>query len=137
MSDDKSPNGDKSVTTLEKVATAVAGLLVAFFVGVLVWDAAHPDVPPLLSVEVKAPRMGGSHYQLPATVRNRGDKSAKDVIVHLALVSAETDSTIDESDVTIDWLPGQSSREIVGMFARPSNSEQAVMRAQVRAYVVP
>jgi uncharacterized protein (TIGR02588 family) len=125
------------VTALEVIATTIAGLLVALLVGVLIWNATHPDTPAQLSVEPRSVQLDASGYRLPVTVRNRGDKSAKDVVVHMTLVSVRTDSTIDESEITIDWLPRQSSREVVGMFARRSNGEQIGVRAEVRGYVVP
>jgi uncharacterized protein (TIGR02588 family) len=125
------------VTLLEIIATTISGLLIACLVGVLVWDAAHPDTAAQLSVEVGASQSDASGYRLPATVRNRGDVSARDVVVHLELVSTASDSTIDESEITIDWLPRQSSREIVGVFSRPSRPERVGLRAEVRGYVVP
>jgi uncharacterized protein (TIGR02588 family) len=136
----KSSGGEEKeqpVTLLEKIATGLSALLVALIVAVLIWDAVHPDTPARLTIDVSPPSIVGSQYQVPVTVHNRGDKSAKDVAVHFELIAATTDSVLAESDLTIDWLPRESSRDVVGLFARPSIGSAVGARADVRGYVVP
>jgi uncharacterized protein (TIGR02588 family) len=125
------------VTLLEKIATSISALLVALIVVVLIWDAVHPDAPVRLTIDVSPPSIVGSQFEVPVTVHNRGNKSAKDVAVHFELVVAATDSVIAESDLTIDWLPRESSRDVVGLFARRSIESPVGARADVRGYVVP
>ena len=127
----------QEVTLLEKIATALSALLVAALIAVLLWDASHPDTPPRFTVDQGAPILDGANYRFPVVVHNHGDKSAKAVVVHLELIATPADTVIDESELTIDWLPGQSSRDIVGLFKRPTNGERAGVRAEVRGYVVP
>jgi uncharacterized protein (TIGR02588 family) len=75
-------------------------------------------------------------YHAPVTVKNSGDESAKAVIVHMELVAS--DSVLAESDVTIDWLPGNSSRDVVGVFARSASGPQPTgVRAEVHGYATP
>jgi uncharacterized protein (TIGR02588 family) len=127
----------KPVTLLEKIATGLSALLVCLLIAVLVRDAAHPDTPPRFAVEPGAITLVGRSNRIPVTVRNLGDKSAKSVVVHVALVSARSDSVVAESDVIIDWLPGRSSRDIVGMLTPSSGSERTNVRVDVRGYAVP
>jgi uncharacterized protein (TIGR02588 family) len=127
---------EQPVTLLEKIATTLSALLVAALVVVLVRDAQRPDAPPRFSVDVGTIAVTGPRFHVPVTVHNLGDKSAKSVVVHLELVIARNDSVAAESDVEIDWLPGQSSRDVMGVFAS-SSAENATVRADVRGYAVP
>ena len=100
-------------------------------------DAVHPDAPARLTIEVTSPSIVGSQYEIPVKVHNRGDKSAKDVVVHLELVAASSDSVIAESVLTIDWLPRESSRDLVGSFTRPPTMSPPRVRGDIRGYIVP
>ena len=73
---------------------------------------------------------------MPIEVRNVGDESAKDVVVHVELILA--DSTLDEADLTVDWLPGRSTRTVVALFARrPDVDGGTTVRITVRGYIEP
>jgi uncharacterized protein (TIGR02588 family) len=103
---------------------------------VLLWNAAHPNTPAAFAVHPHAIGVVEGSYRAPVTVQNTGDESAKSLVVHLELVAAY--STLAESDVTIDWLPGNSSRDLVGVFARrPTGPAPTAVRAEVRGFVVP
>jgi uncharacterized protein (TIGR02588 family) len=124
------------IGTLEKMATAVSGLLIAALLGVLLWDSVHPNTEPSFTTRPGAVAIVSGSYRAGVTVRNSGDESAKAVVVHLELVAS--DSVLAESDVTIDWLPGNSTREVVGLFAQPSSGQRpTAVRAEVRGYAVP
>jgi len=126
-----------SVTPLEMVATGLSIVLVGLLIAVLIRDAVHPDPPARLTVSVAEPAVSGAQYRIPLTIRNDGGQSARDVVVHLELVAMPGDSVIAESDLTIDWLPRESSRNAVGLFARQSANVTVGARADVRAYIVP
>jgi hypothetical protein len=58
------------------------------------------------------------------------------VVVHLELVAG--DSVLAESDLTVDWLPGNSRRRVNGIFRRsPSELRATGVRSEVRGYVTP
>ena len=70
------------------------------------------------------------------TVHNSGDDAAKEVMVHLELMAF--DRTLAQSDLTIDWLPCNTSKELVSLFARPATGPAPTgVRAEVRGYVTP
>jgi uncharacterized protein (TIGR02588 family) len=133
MTDDE-PNA--AVSTLEKITTFVSALLIVGLFGVLVWDVVHPNTEPALTAHPGAIAIVAGAYRAPVAVRNAGDESAKSVVVHLELVAL--DSVLAESDITIDWLPGNSSRDIVGLFSRPETAvKPTAVRAEVRGYATP
>src|SRR5690242_1122602 len=127
---------ERRVGTLEMVATAVSALLVALLLSVLLWDAFHPNSAPAFEAQPGSIAVTDRMYRVPVTVRNSGDDAAKEVVVHLELVAS--DSVLAESDLTIDWLPGNTSRQLVGLFARPASGPTPTgVRAEVRGYVTP
>lgn len=127
---------DRSAGPLEIVATAISALLVAGLLSVLIWDAVHPNTPPAFATHPGRVTMSNGSYRVPVSVRNSGDDAAKAVIVHLELVAS--DSVLAESDLTIDWLPGNSSKDVVALFARPASSPTPTgVRAEVRGYETP
>jgi uncharacterized protein (TIGR02588 family) len=120
---------------LEKVATLVSGLLIAALLSVLIWDAAHPDTTAAFDVRAAKATAIGAMYRVPVTVHNTGDQSAKGVVVHVELTAADT--TVAETDVTIDWLPGRSTRDAVALFRRSDGQSSDAVSAEVRGYAVP
>lgn len=134
--EDDAAMADHRAGPLEIVATAISTLLVAALVCVLVWDAFHPNTPPAFTTHPGRVAVTNRAYRVPVRVRNSGDDAAKAVDVHLELMAS--DSVLAESDLTIDWLPGNTSRELVGLFARPSSGPTPTgVRAEVRGYVTP
>lgn len=127
---------DHRAGPLEIVATALSALLVAGILSVLIWDAFHPNAPPAFDTQPGRVAITNGSYRIPVSVRNSGDDAAKAVVVHLQLVAS--DSVLAESDLTIDWLPGNTSKELVGLFARPASAPMPTgVRAEVRGYVTP
>jgi uncharacterized protein (TIGR02588 family) len=127
---------DRRAAPLEIVATAISTVLVAAIVGVLVWDAVHPNTPAAFATHPGRVASAGGSYRVPVSVRNSGDDAAKSVVVHLELMAS--DSVLAESDLTIDWLPGRTSKDVVGLFVRPPSAPVPTgVRAEVRSYGIP
>lgn len=118
---------------LEKLATAISGLLVFAVVAVLVWDAAHADKPAALAVSAGVPKAVGHRWHVPITVENSGDVAVQEVAVSVAL--EHPDTTVKDVDIRIDWLPGRSKREIDAVFAvDPSRGK---LTAEVQSFDEP
>ncbi len=142
MSDDRqreqgeeaAPEEAPPPTGLEIAATIVSALLVLGVLTVLVWDAVHPNRPATFAVNIDSTKVDAHALRAHLTVRNVGDDAAKSVDVHVALVRPET--TLAESDLTIDWIPGNSRKQAVAYF--PSgNARGARIVAEVHGYDVP
>jgi uncharacterized protein (TIGR02588 family) len=137
---DEDPNeadeSGKPLTPLERGATIASALIVLFLLSVLVWDAAHPNAPPSFRVHPGKVEMRDNAYRAEVDVENTGDDAAKGVIVHLELVGRDT--TLAETDLTIDWLPGRSSHRVVGFFPRPERGEDVIgVKPEVHGYSAP
>jgi uncharacterized protein (TIGR02588 family) len=127
---------DRRAGPLEVVATAISAVIIASVLSVLLWDAFHPNTPPAFTTEPGRIAIARGLYRVPVTVRNSGDDAAKAVVVHLELLAS--DSVLAESDLTIDWLPGNTSKQLVALFARPASSPTPTgVSAEVRGYATP
>jgi uncharacterized protein (TIGR02588 family) len=136
MADESNETRSSEPSLLEKIATAISVVLVVSLFSVLVFDAFHPNTEPSLAATVGPLRETTLAYRAQITVRNVGDDAAKSVVVHAELRTR--DSTLSKTDVTVDWLPGQSSRAVVVLFARaPSLPRPTEIRAEVRGFTVP
>jgi uncharacterized protein (TIGR02588 family) len=137
-SHDHARNADPGgATAIELVATAVAAALVLGIVVILLWDAVHPNSTPSFRARLVAVSDEGAVVRATLDLRNNGDDAAKAVVVHVRLVATPADTTLDETDVTIDWLPGRASRHVVALLPTPPESTSFNVRADVRGYVVP
>jgi uncharacterized protein (TIGR02588 family) len=121
---------------LEIVATAISALIIAAVLSVLIWDAFDPNTPPAFTTQPGRLVIERGVYRFPVDVRNSGDDAAKAVVVHVELLAS--DSVLAESDLTIDWLPGNTSKQLVALLARPASSPTPTgVRAEVRGFETP
>ena len=100
---------DLEKNALEWTVFGVGLLLIMAMLGYLVREAfTTGSRPPLLVVDLGAPRAVAEGFQVPVTVANRGDKVAEGVSVTIALA---TTAEREEAVLNIPFLPHQSSRE--------------------------
>jgi uncharacterized protein (TIGR02588 family) len=126
----------KPLTPLERAATIASALIVLFLLSVLVWDAAHPNAPPSFRVHPGRVEIRDNAYRAEVDVENTGDDAAKSVMVHLELLGRDT--TLAETDLTIDWLPGRSRHRVVGFFPRPERAGEVIgVKPEVHGYSAP
>lgn len=140
MSDSNNEAHDEQpqpVTLLEKIATTVSAMLVAAVIGILFWDAVHPNARPAFKTRIESLEGTASTYRATLTVVNIGDDAAKSVQVHAELLPANADTAVAEADLAVDWLPGKSERQVVALFARPDSGGAFRVKADVRGYSVP
>jgi uncharacterized protein (TIGR02588 family) len=126
----------KPLTPLERGATIVSAMIVLFLFSVLVWDAVHPNAPPSFRVHPGKVEIRDNAYRAEVDVENTGDDAAKSVMVHLELLGRDT--TLAETDLTIDWLPGRSRHRVVGFFPRPEGGAEVIgVKPEVHGYSAP
>lgn len=118
---------------LEKLATAVAALLLVAIIAVLAWDGFHENTPAAVTaVSAGMGETRGESRYVPVTVENAGDEAVRDVAVAVeVLVGGEK----VEGEFEIDWLPGRSRRE--GVAVLPAASAGQPLKATVKGYVIP
>ena len=117
---------------LEKLATVVAGIMLAVIVGFLAWDGFHTNTPAAVTaVSSGTGEVRGESRYFPVTVENAGDEAVRDVAIS---VEGTADGAKVEGEFQIDWLPGRSKRE--GVAVLPKNAV-GPMRASVKGYAIP
>jgi uncharacterized protein (TIGR02588 family) len=117
---------------LARLVTAISALLICALLGVIAWDAVHPDLPPAPGARTATLRQLANHMHIGVEVLNAGDMAARDVLVRVALTTPDT--TIDD-EITIDWLPGRSRREVTVII--PFVGQAPRVTAEVQGFVTP
>ena len=126
----------KPLTPLERTATIISTLIVLAFLSVLVWDGVHPNASPSFVVHTRKVELRNNAYRAEVEVENTGDDAAKAVVVHIELLGRDT--TLAETDLTIDWLPGKSKHVAVGFFPKPESGTAVIgVKPEVHGYVAP
>lgn len=123
---------DRRANRLEWVAAGVAGLVVVWMVGALLWEAfAGARLPPDLVVTLEPPVLAAGGQHLRFTVANRGGRAASAVGVALR-APGDPDAT---RRVTIDYVPARS--EATGGFVLGPDAQAEAAIAFVEGYVDP
>ena len=117
---------------LARLVSAISAMMVLALLGVIAWDAVHPDLPPTPRARTATMRQMANHMQIGVEVLNAGDMAARDVLVRVALTTPDT--TIDD-EITIDWLPGRSRREVTVII--PFIGQSPRVTAEVQGFVTP
>jgi uncharacterized protein (TIGR02588 family) len=124
----------KPLTPVERAATIVSAIIVLSLLSVLVWDVLHPNLPPAFTSRTIRLEERATGYRTEVEVANTGDDAAKAVVVHLEMLGADT--TLAETDVTVDWLPGRSKHVVVG-FSPRAKGRVVNVKSEVRGYSQP
>ncbi|MEQ8699399.1 MAG: hypothetical protein RLT05_22940 [Bauldia litoralis] len=126
---------ERGTSTWEWAVAAVGGVILSGMVGYLVWDAIAGSAggPPDITVAPAATIVAGDRYLVEIVVANRGQATGADVRVRGALIDG--DQTLEESTVTFDFVPKQSTRRGGLYFAHDPHSARLSLR--VEGYVEP
>ena len=110
--------GKKAETSpWEWVVAAASTLVVAGMIGFMLYEGiAKPSTPAAITVRAAAPERAGGGWRVEVTARNDGRSTAAALRVAGELM--EGDSTVESSEVTIDYVPAGSKRRAVLWFSR-------------------
>jgi uncharacterized protein (TIGR02588 family) len=132
--DEKSPNTSKQPQRpnwLSRLVSSLSAVVVLALFGLILWDAVHPDIPPAPRAKAGVVRRTAGRSHIDVEVLNDGDMAARDVLVRVALATADT--TIDD-EITIDWLAGHSRRHVTVILPV---ADSARVTADVEGFVTP
>lgn len=120
--------GAESPPPGEWVAGGIGFLLLSASIAFLLWQAVDGGGPvPVLSVEAGDVTRQGGGYLLEFTVTNGGGMTASDVLVEGALKRGGT--SVESSEVTVDYVPPRSKRTGGLIFSRDPRSLEVELRA--------
>ena len=92
--------------TVFAASVAVIAATVALLVGGS-FDSRR--MPPDLHLEAGTPVRSSGGYAIPITVSNRGDDTAEQALIEVALMKESRE--VETSELTIAFVPGRSRRE--------------------------
>ena len=105
---------------------ALSVIAVTAIVGILVFDGiANEERPPEPVVEIQADAAyeTATSWIVPATVTNEGDEAAEALLLR---ATATVGGEIEESDLTLDYLPAGTQVEISFGFSAEPDGEVTV-----------
>jgi len=132
--DSSAEESGKPLTPVERAATILSAIIVLSLLSVLIWDAVHPNLPPAFTSRTIKLEERATGYRTEVEIANTGDDAAKAVVVHLEALGADT--TLAETDVMVDWLPGRSKHVVVGFWPR-AKGRVINVNSEVRGYAQP
>ncbi|MDP1618658.1 hypothetical protein [Phenylobacterium sp.] len=119
----------EATSPLEWLVAALGALLVLFAVGSMAYFAMnHPEGPPQVSLEVTEIRSSGEGYLVSFEAKNTGRSTAAGIVVTGTLTSGG--EPIEESEVTLDYLPQDSERRGGLFFREDPAAHDLDLRAQ-------
>jgi uncharacterized protein (TIGR02588 family) len=118
----------------EWVVAAVGGLLVtAAILYMVYYGLSHPPTPPEVTLRQTGVVETASGYLVRFEAHNVGNSTAAGLVIAGALTSGGVD--VEESETTLDYLPGLSKRQ-GGLFFEKNPAVHEV-KLQPRGYVEP
>lgn len=94
---------------LEWLVFGTGLVLILLVTGYLAYDAVTlGNEPPVIGVELGTVEPRGETYIIPVTLHNQGDETAENIVVEVTLMNG--DQEIETAEVSIDFLPRQSTR---------------------------
>jgi len=121
---------DDPVPLLEWIAAALGAVTAIVFLAMIAMsldDEARDELPEL-SVEAGRRTIAAGHFSLLVTVRNAGNRSAKQVTV-------EGKSGEETSSLTLDYVPARSAAEGVLLFKADPRDTDVELR--LNGYQLP
>ena len=98
----------------ERVTSWISAILIALVIGFLVWEGLSKDEPVDFDVRATTTLQVDGRYYVTLEIRNTGDISVRNVSLRAEL--REGTETVASSEVSVEWLPAQSSRKTVAIF---------------------
>lgn len=120
---------EEKPSSLEWIVAAVGILLVSGAIGFLIYrGATKGDLPPKLKIEVLSIVKADENYVVKFRVINAGEITAAGLTIEGELKNGEKSE--ETSDVTMTYVPSQSTRRGGLIFTKNPNEYQLQIRAK-------
>ena len=130
------PQSGSGTPFWEQVVGYLGLVIVIGVIIFLLYEASQPVTPPDIMITVKETIAQGSGYLVEIEAVNQGGMTAATVVVEGTLTAADDPETLlEQSDVTFDYVPLQSSRQGGLFFSH--DPEQYQLEIQVKSYIRP
>ncbi|HXF61214.1 MAG TPA: hypothetical protein VNK95_06335 [Caldilineaceae bacterium] len=121
----------------ETVVGVIGLLMVLGVLGFLVYEALQPTSPPAIELHVEGITQNAGGYLVQVQAANRGGSTAAAVVVEGSLLASNAAAAqpVETSEITIDYIPENSSRQAGLFFAE--DPAQYRLELRVKGYVEP
>jgi len=127
------PRREGGRSAAEWVSFAVACLVLALVVGLIALELRGTAAPAAPTVELAgSPIEEADGFHVSVEIRNEGDEAASDVQV-IATLTIDGEPT--DGDLTVDFLAGGASEELVFVF--PDDPADGELELRVAGYSTP
>lgn len=119
---------------LEWVLATLSAAVVLFMLGfLLVEGLSNTARTPVMSVVTAQPEAVGTGFEVPFQVRNEGEATAASVVVEAVIAAGEASE--QRSEVTLDYVPAQSTTK--GGFVFTDDPRGKPLQVRVLGYQDP
>ncbi|QAA80263.1 hypothetical protein EI546_00280 [Aequorivita sp. H23M31] len=126
---------DKSENTnwLERIVTVIAGILVLFTFGFLIYQIIYREnTPPDLVISLGEITQKQQGYSIPVSVKNNGTQTAENINIEIS--SGEGDNQ-ETGQLSFQYIPGKSSNKAWVNFTKKPDPNK--IKTHVSGYSTP
>ncbi|SRR5690606_1379143 len=118
---------------LEWVVTGISSVIVAFTIGILIYQmAVAEETPPDIVISLGKSEAKNDYYTIPVTVKNNGATTAQKLRIEFAMGEG---ADIEKSLLEFDYLPGNSS--VKGWISFSENPQGKYIKPHILGYTSP
>jgi uncharacterized protein (TIGR02588 family) len=119
---------NSTARTVEWVTGLCSAVVVIIMIGWVAWEAfVEVETPPAFAITVTQRQAVEGGYRVSFDIANTSSQTAATVVVRGEVV--EGDTTVEDADVTFDYVPGQSKASGSVFFSRDPGSRPIRLRA--------
>jgi uncharacterized protein (TIGR02588 family) len=122
------PGIKDSARTVEWVTGLASAVIVIVMIGWVAWEAfSEVETPPAFEIMVTQRQAVEGGYRVSFDIANTSSQTAATVVVRGEIVDGDT--TVEDADITFDYVPGQSKSSGSVFFSRDPGAGAVRLRA--------
>ncbi|SFA78473.1 TIGR02588 family protein [Rhizobium sp. NFR07] len=122
------PAGKGTASTVEWVTGLISAFIVLVMICWVAWEAlTEVEAPPAFAVTVRERQAVEGGYRVTFDIANASSQTAATVVVRGEIVDGDT--TVEDADITFDYVPGQSKASGSIFFSQDPGSRPIRLRA--------
>lgn len=122
------PGINDSARTVEWATGLVSAVIVLVMIGWVAWEAfSEVETPPAFEITVTQRQAVEGGYRVSFDIANTSSQTAATVVVRGEIIDGDT--TVEDADITFDYVPGQSRASGSVFFSQDPGAGEVRLRA--------